>query len=1087
MQIHTLTFCNLNSLQGRWTVDFTAPAFRASGIFAITGPTGAGKSTILDAICLALYGQTPRLNRITRNDNEIMSRQTGECSAEVTFSCSEGTFTCKWYQHRARKKKDGQLANAKHELSDSGGRLLAEKLSEVPGVVEKLTGLSFGRFTRSVLLAQGEFSAFLGADANERAPILEQITGTEIYSDISVAVHERYRSEADKLTGLQQHDASVQLLDEDSRAQKEAELVGIQQTLHTLTEKQKTLNEAISWWVKMAAMEENIRTLTRHMKDVSRQQEVFQPQRQRLHLAKRAETLGADHTALSLKRADVQALRASLQSIDSQLPDASDNVSRCTAACQLTKERLTAAREAQERDRVLRRQVGELDIQLAEIEKKSGETGQFLQKQRRHIESLTETLNNTGEQIRKLQDVAARSGEYLKNHAWDEHLESAIEPIETRIADVASLDGKLEALRMALTQTVSRLQDAESQGARFEKEWSTLKDRQKTLQRDEQNQLAHVGGLLDGITLKGYRAQLDALLDKRLLTRQIVSLESERERLRDGAPCPLCGALAHPYVMGQVPELDAVEREVAALQQRMDAIEYAERELANLRKALGDSEKALQMATFQQEKAGQQAATHRESVARLEQEQESVRRDRERLWQQLQERLAGYGVSEIDLGQDSETVRLLKARAAKWKQAALEVAQCSIKVQELQLIQKETDGAMAAARNSLDENEKRLAGWSDEKAELWRQRLQMYGEKSIAAEEARWNDVVTRAEAAVQTGQNQLQHAKTEETRLLTRREGVTQALDEGLGECTTREAAFQKKCEDSGFGDEAGFLAAQIEQGELARLAEEALQLDDREKSVKTLLADQTRQREELKRHPRSEADEAELRAQLAEVNTRAATLSETLGALRQTLTDDALRRKEKGQLMSKLAAQQETCARWARLHELIGSADGKKYRNFAQGLTFERLISQSNHQLVRMTDRYLLLPDAMTPLAFSVVDNHQAGEVRSTRNLSGGETFLVSLALALGLAQMAGKTVRIDSLFLDEGFGTLDDQALETALDALGTLHHEGKLIGIISHVPALKERIACQIQVIPESGGISTLLGPGCSGGNVNEQKK
>ena len=164
--------------------------------------------------------------------------------------------------------------------------------------------------------------------------------------------------------------------------------------------------------------------------------------------------------------------------------------------------------------------------------------------------------------------------------------------------------------------------------------------------------------------------------------------------------------------------------------------------------------------------------------------------------------------------------------------------------------------------------------------------------------------------------------------------------------------------------------------------------------------------------------------------------------------------------------------------LHELIGSADGKKYRNFAQGLTFEMMIGHANRQLQKMTDRYLLIRDDAQPLELNVVDNYQAGETRSTKNLSGGESFIVSLALALGLSHMAGKNVRVDSLFLDEGFGTLDEEALDTALETLAGLQQDGKLIGVISHVPALKERISAQIQVNPQSGGRSVISGPGCS---------
>jgi exonuclease SbcC len=110
-------------------------------------------------------------------------------------------------------------------------------------------------------------------------------------------------------------------------------------------------------------------------------------------------------------------------------------------------------------------------------------------------------------------------------------------------------------------------------------------------------------------------------------------------------------------------------------------------------------------------------------------------------------------------------------------------------------------------------------------------------------------------------------------------------------------------------------------------------------------------------------------------------------------------------------------------------------------------------------------------------VIDQYQAGEIRSTKNLSGGESFIVSLALALGLSRMASRNVRVDSLFLDEGFGTLDEDALDTALETLASLQQEGKLIGVISHISALKERISTQIKVTSGPGGRSTLSGPGC----------
>lgn len=186
MRIQEVRFQNLNSLVGEWKIDFTDPAYLADGIFAITGPTGAGKTTILDGICLALYGRTPRLERVNKSGNEIMSRHTGSCYAEITFTTRDGSYRCHWSQQRAHKKHDGELQVHKHEISDAiSGQVLENKIRDVALKVEEITGMNFNRFTRSMLLAQGGFAAFLQAPPDERAPILEQITGTEIYSQIS--------------------------------------------------------------------------------------------------------------------------------------------------------------------------------------------------------------------------------------------------------------------------------------------------------------------------------------------------------------------------------------------------------------------------------------------------------------------------------------------------------------------------------------------------------------------------------------------------------------------------------------------------------------------------------------------------------------------------------------------------------------------------------------------------------------------------------------------------------------------------------------------------------------------------------------
>ncbi|MBL4660822.1 MAG: AAA family ATPase [Alcanivoracaceae bacterium] len=212
MKILSLRFKNINSLQGEWKIDFSQEPFASSGLFAITGPTGAGKSSILDAICLALYHQTPRLNTQTPAEM-VMTRHTGECLAEVEFEVKGSIYRAFWEVRSARGKVDGKLQPATVEFAQ-GEKILTKKINEKKEQIAKLTGLDFARFTKSMLLAQGGFAAFLNADAGERADLLEELTGTEIYGQISQKVFERHREEKQRLSLLQAQSQTVELLDD---------------------------------------------------------------------------------------------------------------------------------------------------------------------------------------------------------------------------------------------------------------------------------------------------------------------------------------------------------------------------------------------------------------------------------------------------------------------------------------------------------------------------------------------------------------------------------------------------------------------------------------------------------------------------------------------------------------------------------------------------------------------------------------------------------------------------------------------------------------------------------------------------------
>ena len=270
--------------------------------------------------------------------------------------------------------------------------------------------------------------------------------------------------------------------------------------------------------------------------------------------------------------------------------------------------------------------------------------------------------------------------------------------------------------------------------------------------------------------------------------------------------------------------------------------------------------------------------------------------------------------------------------------------------------------------------------------------------------------------------------------------------------------------------------LAACLSDKERSSLESAERTLSEGMASISSRLLDNESRLAQLEGVP--ELSEAETVQKLEEVRQEQNSRQEELGARRERLTSNEQNRKGVLQKKKQRDAQEKVCRRWADLNELIGSADGKKFRNYAQELTFRVLIGHANRQLSAMTDRYLLVQDPEEALALAVIDRYQADAIRTSRNLSGGESFLVSLSLALGLARMASRNVRVDSVFLDEGFGTLDEEALNMALDMLSSLREQGKTIGIISHVQTIRERIGTQIHVEPSGNGRSRLSGPGIS---------
>lgn len=1201
MRILKLRLHNLNSLAGGWEIDFTHPAF-ADGIFAITGPTGAGKTTILDALCLALYGRTPRLDQVTKSGNEIMSRHQGECSAEVEFAAGQGRYLCSWSQRRSRKKADGELQQPKRELAcGSTGKILASSIKEVEKEIKSVTGMDYSHFIRSMLLAQGGFAAFLQASPDERSPILEQITGSTVYSDISIRTHERCKAENDRQKRLQEQAETFRLLTAEEEATLRQELADLRKAETEQKTKQDQLATALAWLKRLAILRQELAGIGTEQAGLARAQQSFADDEQRLRLAGQALLLAGDHAALAALRrqqADdlnaAEILRRSLPDLAAALKAADDGLARSSDA-------LAASKAAQEQGRVLIGTVRELDVRLQEkqtaLRRQSDDCAEL---RRKNTADLT-ACERHEQEIGRVQAGQQESAAYLAAHQADERLLTELTGLSQMLKQLGELAGQHEKVRLASAQAEKtaaqaaqlwqskaealrradeQLDQAKSElAAADEQKERLLQGRRIEELRQEQNSLVELTGLLrrldtlakdiadlhdqqtaNAAAKSKLALALDTLRQHRDAARQdeetrravaafasrVRSLEEERRRLQAGQPCPLCGSPEHPYAQGELPLLDeaelAAQAAAAALRQAEESLNKADKEqaqieqaaqhlnerlaekntaaqdlqqqtesccavlalapeqaqLAELEQRLAANQQAVQTAdaltetinqlgkVLDQRRAAQTQAAQAADKAAAAQDQAAAERQRlfdqqtelaqelERNQQQAQAELAVYGVAELPLAGLEPLALALTARRDAWQRHQQQRVAAAEQIAELHTALKVLRAGIDHRNAQLEQDEPLLQTLRQDAEQLAAKRTALFADKQPDAEERRLAQVLKTAEEAAQQAQEEhrryLDELKQQRT-LISSRETAAAERAEPL---QRQEAAFAERLRTGGFADEAAWQAAQLTEAKRAALSKQAddlrdrrTQLDERRRDREARLADEEQLALTTLDRERLEAEQSELAA----ASSRTA---ERIGSLNQQLHDNKERSGQQAGLLRELEAQKTECLRWKTLHDLIGSADGKKYRNFAQGLTFEQMVLHSNRELARIHSRYLLLRDPQQQLELSVADFEQAGEVRSVKNLSGGESFMVSLALALGLSGMVGG--KVESLFLDEGFGTLDDDALDSALARLAELRGEGRLIGVISHVAALKERIACQIEAMPSSGGRSALKGPG-----------
>jgi len=1054
MKIVSLKALNINSLKGKTEIDFEVLT-RESALFAITGTTGSGKSTILDIISCALYGRTVRL----KNPSDLISRHAGEAYCEVVFEVNRKHYRCSWSQRKSRGKVDGKLQKAKMELVDlATNTIFPLKPKEVAKKVEEISGLDFERFTQSMLLAQGAFDAFLRADANERSTLLEKITGTQKYAEISKMIYAKHGDFVQDIQAQQKVLASIDLLDKEELEAKLQDLSKVEQAKEATQKELQNIKNVLHVEKSKEEKEQDYVIVLAKCQTI--QDEQVQVNKEYIQIQ---ETF----TAVEKTYNDAMKQLKKAYALQIQLRDVS-KTRKATQKTLHTKEVLV---------KELKHSVEKLQQEYEEIMQEVAKSEHYLTTHQEDEELLTRwaLLSDTLKRYKEHQVISKKAHKTLG--VVQEHFtkitteQDQIKDILNKVQEAFRAKEQLyqsfsEDKQIILEEWKDKLYEIERLSDVYKRYKSFIEKKQNILKEEKEYNVRLKIFTQNIQTLQDYivtlKKHIKVLREKKARENLLRKYEEDRKHLQDGEACFLCGATEHPFLEamptyelhdGEIEQqeqlLDKKEEEYKTLLSSLSAIQTEKNRLDKDKIAI---EEELCLFTncidINEQLLTQEHKDVQKKVAILQdyqKERDRLQREKEDLQQKLyfennkvhtiqitveKEYAEVKRLQDVVVQEQEENVSLLKQLALY----GVDVANIDVSVSELLKKKQAYEEAMRALK-TLQEDKNQCFGLKKEREmeyTLLQKDILDVNNVLVTLQEREKALHVEQVNVLNVSDLGRYEEEKIEEYR----------TAQKGLQELEKKKIVLEKQNQEKAL-----YLKQLVE-----KIETDAKELE----KIYALLG---------YRYIYNELENLE-----ALLEQKNGSLQELVGSIKKELEIYNHNNEKFQDEVRAIKSKEKELAIWTKLNELIGSAKGDKFKKFAQGITLDQLIYLANKHLKILSTRYTLTRNTQEILELEIVDGYQGDVVRPIATLSGGESFIVSLALALGLSELASQRTSIDSLFLDEGFGTLDAQSLEMALNALNLLQTEGKMVGVISHVEALKERIPLQIRVIPRGDGTS-----------------